>query len=84
MAADELGPRSGTPKTAAMRTALQSGARAPAADIVASLPGRPTGAPPDAETTRRIVVAIERYARTSPEMTAFGQLILDALESNHS
>ena len=77
--ADELAPRFGASETAMMRAALQSAARAVAPDIVASLPGLPSGEPPDAEMTRRILAAIERYAVTSPEMAGFGQLILDAL-----
>ncbi len=82
--ADELAPRFRAPETAAMRAAFQSAARSVAPDIVASLAGLPPGAPPDAETTRRVLAAIERYADTSPEMTAFGTMILDALPSNHS
>jgi hypothetical protein len=82
--ADELAPRFGAPETAAMRAALQSAARTVAPDIVASLPGLPPGAAPDAEMTRRVLAAIERYAVTSPEMTAFGQLLLDALPSSRS
>jgi len=82
--AQELAPRFGAPETAAMRAALQSGAHTLAPDIVASLPGLPSGAPPDAEVTRRVLKAIERYAVTSPEMTAFGQLLLDALPSSRA
>jgi hypothetical protein len=82
--ADQLVPRLGAPETAAMRAAFQSAARTVAPGIAASLPGLPSGVPPDAETTRRVLAAITRYADTSPEMTAFGQLILDALPSNHS
>ena len=82
--ADELAPRFGAPETEAMRAALQSGAQTVAPDIVASLPGLPSGAPPETEMTRRILAAIERYAVTSPEMTAFGQLLLDALPSSRS
>jgi hypothetical protein len=82
--ADELGPRFAAPETAAMRVRMQSAARTVAPDIVASLRGLPSGPPPGAEATRRVLAAIERYADTSPEMTAFGQLILDALPSNHS
>jgi hypothetical protein len=77
--ADELGPRLGAPETAAMRTTFQSAARKVAPDIVACLPGLPSGVPPDAEMTRRVLAAIKLYADTSPEMTAFGQLLLDAL-----
>jgi hypothetical protein len=79
--ADELGPRFGAPETAAMRTALQSAARKAAPEIVACLPGLPSDAPPDAEITRRVLAAIKLYAQTSPEMIAFGQLMLDALPS---
>jgi hypothetical protein len=82
--ADELAPRFAAPETAAMRAALQSAARTVAPDIVASLPGLPSGALPDAGTKRRVLAAIERYAVTSPEMTVFGQLILDALPSSRS
>jgi hypothetical protein len=39
----------------------------------------PNSAPPDADTVRRVLATIDRYAETSPEMTMFGQLILDAL-----
>ena len=77
--ADELAPRFAAPETAAMRTAFQTAARNAAPDIVAHLPGLPAGAPPDAEATRRVLAAVGRYAETSPEMAAFGQLILDAL-----
>ncbi len=77
--ADELGPRFDAPETAAARAAFQAAARAAAADIVARLPGPPEGTPPDPVTTQRVLAAIERYAVTSPEMTMFGQLILDAL-----
>lgn len=77
--ADELAPRLTAPETAAMRSGFQTAARNAAPDIVARLPGLPPGDPPDAETTRRILAAVDRYAETSPEMTAFGQLILDAL-----
>ena len=77
--ADELGPRFGAAETAAARTAVRAAARAAAPEIVARLPGLPAGPRPDAETTRRILATIDRYAETSPEMTMFGQLILDAL-----
>lgn len=80
--ADELSPRFGAPETAAVRAALQSAARTVAPDIVASLPHLAASPHPDAETRRRVLAAIARYADTSPEMTAFGQLILDALPSN--
>jgi hypothetical protein len=77
--ADELGPRFDAPETAAARAAFRAAARAAAPDIVARLSISAEGAPPDAPTTRRVLAAIDRYAETSPEMTMFGQLILDAL-----
>jgi hypothetical protein len=75
--ADELSPRFGAPETTAARSSFRTAARQAAPEIVARLPG--TGPTPDAETTRRVMATIDRYAETSPEMTMFGQLILDAL-----
>jgi hypothetical protein len=77
--ADELAPRFAAPATAAARTAFRAAARNAAPDIVARLPGVPRSSPPDAQTVRRVLATIDRYAETSPEMTMFGQLILDAL-----
>jgi hypothetical protein len=77
--AGELGPRFRAPETAALGVAFRAAARAAAPAIVARLPGLPDGAPPDADTTRRVLAAVARYAETSPEMTMFGQFILDAL-----
>ena len=77
--ADELAPRFGAPATATARAAFRAAARAAAPDIVAQLPGVPDSADPDADTVRRVLATIDRYAETSPEMTMFGQLILDAL-----
>ena len=77
--ADELTPRFAAPDTAASRAAFQAAVRDAAPDIVARLPGLPAGPAPDAATTARVLAAISRYAETSPEMTMFGQLILDAL-----
>ncbi len=77
--AEELGPRFAATETVAARAAFQAAARTVAPAIVAQLPGLPDGAPPDEDTTRRVLAAVERYAETSPEMTMFGQLILDAL-----
>ena len=51
----------------------------PTIQVVTQLPGVPANPPPDADTTRRVLATIDRYAETSPEMTMFGQLILDAL-----
>ena len=47
--------------------------------IVARLPGLPSIPAPGAETTRRVLATIDRYAETSPEMTMFGRLILDVI-----
>jgi len=77
--ADELGPRFANPETTTARTAFRSAARDAAPAIVAALPGVPDRAPPDEDTVRRVLATIDRYAETSPEMTMFGQLILDAL-----
>lgn len=77
--ADELAPRFAAPETAAARAAFRAAAREAAPEIVAQLPGIAQGAAPDVETTRRVLATIDRYAETSPEMTMFGQLILDAL-----
>ena len=74
----ELTPRFDAPEIAAARTGFRAAARAAAPDIVARLPGVPAGAP-DAATAQRVLATIDRYAETSPEMTMFGQLILDAL-----
>jgi hypothetical protein len=77
--ADELGPRLAAPETAAARAAFQRAATDAAPGIVASLRAPPGDAPPDADTVRRVLAAVARYAETSPEMTLFGQLMLDAL-----
>jgi hypothetical protein len=76
--ADELGPRFQAPETDAARAAFQAAAQA-AADIVERLPAGAWGAAPDEATTQRVLAAIERYAVTSPEMTMFGRLVLEAL-----
>jgi hypothetical protein len=75
--ADELPARFAAPETEAARSAFRAAAREAAPAIVACLPG--VGPPPEAETTRRVLATIDRYGQTSPEMTMFGQLILDAL-----
>lgn len=76
--AGELAPRFAAPDTAAARATFQAAVRDAAPGIVGRLPGLPA-APPDSGTTARVLAAIARYAETSPEMTMFGQLILDAL-----
>lgn len=77
--ADELGPRFQAPETAAARAAFQAAARTAAVDIVARLPEGALGVGPDEATTQRVLAAIARYAVTSPEMTMFGRLVLEAL-----
>jgi hypothetical protein len=77
--ADTLVPRLNAPETNAARTAFRRAALEAAPAIVRRLPGLPPGPAPDAETTRRVLATIDRYAETSPEMTMFGRLILDAI-----
>lgn len=78
---DELVPRLHAPETNAKRAEFQAAAREAAADIVARLPA-PSGTAPDADTTRRVLAAVDRYAVTSPEMTMFGRIILEALPAD--
>ena len=77
--ADELGPRRAASETAAARAAFQSAAKDAAPGIVANLRALPGDTPPDADAAERVLAAVARYAETSPEMTLFGQLMLDAL-----
>jgi hypothetical protein len=77
--AEELAPRFTAPETGTARNSFRTAARQAAPDIVARLPGLSQAAPPDEGTTSRILATIDRYAETSPEMTMFGQLILQAL-----
>jgi hypothetical protein len=77
--AGELAPHFVAPETATARIAFRTAARQAAPDIVARLPGLPTDPPPDPATAQRILATIDRYAETSPEMTMFGQLILQAV-----
>jgi hypothetical protein len=77
--ADELQPRLAATETNSARAAFRFAARNAAPDIVARLPALPDRAAPNQDITRRILATIDRYAETSPEMTMFGQLILDAL-----
>lgn len=77
--ATELGPRFNAAETNAARANFRQQALAAAPEIVARLPGLPRRPMPDAETGRRILAAVDRYAGTSPEMTMFGRLILEAL-----
>ena len=75
--ADVLVPRLTTAETNTARAAFRAAALDAAPAIVGRLP--PPGPAPDTETTRRILATIDRYAETSPEMTMFGRLILDAI-----
>jgi hypothetical protein len=77
--AHELVPRLTAPDTNAARAAFRAAALAAAPAIVGRLPGLPSRPGPDAETTRRVLATIDRYAETSPEMTMFGRLILDVI-----
>src|SRR5580704_17634666 len=77
--ADELVPRLTAPETNAARAAFRAAALAAAPAIVERLAGQP-GPVADAETRRRVLVTIDRYAQTSPEMTMFGRLILDVIQ----
>jgi hypothetical protein len=77
--ADELLPRLTAPETNTARAAFRGAALAAAPAIVRRLPGLPPGPAPGTETTRRVLATIDRYAETSPEMTMFGRLILDAI-----
>jgi hypothetical protein len=77
--ADRLVPLLAAPETNVARAAFRTAAMEAAPAIVARLPGPlPLNSPND-ETTRRVLAAIDRYAETSPEMTMFGRLILDAI-----
>lgn len=73
--ADALLPRLTAEEANTARGAFRAAAMAAAPGIVAHLPAPPP--PPDAETVRRVLAAIDRYAGTSPEMTMFGRLILE-------
>ena len=77
--AEELLPRFTAPETNAARARFRAAARDAAPAIVARLRGLPAGPAPDDATAKRVLATIDRYAETSPEMTMFGQLILDAL-----
>ena len=77
--ADELAPRIAAPETLKAGAAFRSAAYDAAPAIIARLPALPSRTAPDPATTQRVLATIGRYAETSPEMTMFGQLILDAL-----
>ena len=77
--ADALVPRLSAPETNSARAAFRAAALHAAPAIVARLPGLPSMPAPNAETTRRVLATIDRYAETSPEMTMFGRLVLDAI-----
>jgi hypothetical protein len=75
--ADVLVPRLTAPETNAARAGFRAAALDAAPAIVARL--HLATPAPDAETTRRVLATIDRYAETSPEMTMFGRLILDVI-----
>ncbi len=77
--ADTLEPLFAAPETLATGAGFRAAAGEAAGQIVAGLPGLPDAPAPDAETARQVLGAVERYAQTSPEMTMFGQLILDSV-----
>ena len=76
--ADELGPRFTAPETVTARAAFRAAAKKAAPAIVARLPRIPESPPPGADIVHRVLATIDRYAETSPEMTMFGHVILDA------
>jgi len=78
--ATELGPRFMAPETNAARAGFRDESWQAARAIVERL-SAPSLPAPDAQTTRRVLATIDRYAETSPEMVMFGQLILEALPS---
>jgi hypothetical protein len=80
--ATELGPRFNAAATDAARAAYRQAAWDAAPGVVSRLPGVPDGPAPDAATVARVLPAIERYGGTSPEMTMFGQLVLEALPTS--
>ncbi len=82
--ADVLVPRLRAQETNTARAAFRAAALQAAGPIVARLPSLAPGFRPDAETTRRVLATIDRYAETSPEMTMFGRLVLDALPDKFS
>jgi hypothetical protein len=77
--AHELEPRLHTPETNGAREAFQAAARTAAGEIVARLSSPPNNTSLDPDTTQKVLAAIDRYAQTSPEMTMFGRIVLDAL-----
>ena len=81
--ADDLVPRLTAAETNAACAAFRAPAMVAAPAIVARLPGLPpehaSGHAPDADTARRSLATIDRYAETSPDMTMFGRSILEAI-----
>lgn len=76
---DVLEPRLDAAETNAARDGFRAAAIEAAVPIAERLPPLRGDFRPDTETTRRVLATIDRYARTSPEMTMFGRLVLDAL-----
>jgi hypothetical protein len=77
--ADVLEPRLDAAETNTARARFRAAAIEAGVPIAERLPALRGDFRPDAETTRRVLATIDRYAQTSPEMTMFGRLILDAL-----
>ena len=77
--ADELVPRLTAPETNTARADVPRGCLGGHSGDRRAVARLPPGPVPDAETTRRVLATIDRYAETSPEMTMFGRLILDVI-----
>jgi hypothetical protein len=77
--AESLVPLLTAADTRAAGAGFRAATTAAAPGIVARLPGLPPLPMPDADTTKRILATVDRYALTSPEMTMFGQALLTAL-----
>jgi len=77
--ADALIPLMSAPDTVAAGERFRTQVRQEAADIVARLPAPERPLALDAATAAQVLGAIDRYAQTSPEMTLFGNFILDAV-----
>jgi hypothetical protein len=77
--AGALIPLMSAPDTVAAGERFRTEVRLEAAEIVARLPAAERSPPVDAATAAQVLGAIDRYAQTSPEMTLFGNFILDAV-----
>ena len=77
--ADELRPRFQAPETGRGAGGVPGGSADGGCGYRRAATGGALGAAPDEATTQRVLAAIARYAVTSPEMTMFGRLVLEAL-----